>query len=87
MTHDMFHRTNLNIFENYYPTVFSAWWVDDWITLVYKPSWSKRLPEWEVKHHTNMHGTRYTVQGHEKNFLEEEVAKGKKRVACAVARA
>ena len=29
MTHDMVHRTHLDIFEHYYPGVFSAWWIDD----------------------------------------------------------
>ena len=82
MTHDMVHRTHLDIFENYYPTVFSAWWIDDWITLVYKPSCSKQLPEWEVKHHTNMHGTRYTVQGHEKNFWKRRWLRGRNELSC-----
>jgi len=38
MTHDMVHRTHLDICVHYYPTVFSAWWIDDWITKVYEPS-------------------------------------------------
>jgi len=81
MTHDMVHRTHLEIFDHYYPTVFSAWWIDDWITKVYEPSRSIQLKEWEVKHHTGKHGTRYTAQRHEQKLLAEEVAKGKERVA------
>lgn len=81
MTHDMVHRTHLDIFDHYYPTVFSAWWVDDWITKVYEPGRSIQLKEWEVKHHTGKHGTRYKVQGHEKKLLTGEVVKGKERVA------
>ena len=38
MTHDMVHRTHLDIFEHYYPDVFSAWWIDDWISKVYGPT-------------------------------------------------
>jgi FkbM family methyltransferase len=80
MTHDMVHRTHLEIFETYYPSVFSAWWVDDWITKVYQPGRSRQLKDWEVKHHTGKHGTRYNVQHSEGGLLKEEIAKGGKRV-------
>jgi lipopolysaccharide biosynthesis glycosyltransferase len=81
MAHDMVHRTHLDIFDHYYPSVFSSWWIDDWITKVYEPGRSVQLKEWEVKHHTGKHGTRYKVQGHEEKLLAGEVAKGKERVA------
>lgn len=80
MTHDMVHRTHLDIFDHYYPSVFSAWWIDDWITRVYQPGRSVMLEEWVVVHHTGMHGTRYSVSRGEKEHLEAEVAEGKKRV-------
>lgn len=80
MTHDMVHRTHLDIFENYYPTTFSAWWIDDWITKVYQPVRSTQLKTWEVKHHTGKHGTRYKVQHQEGKLLTEELRKGKKKV-------
>lgn len=80
MTHDMVHRTHLDIFENYYPEVFSAWWIDDWISKVYGPQRSTKIMDWTVKHHVNKHGTRYKVQGHEKHFLEKELKKGKARI-------
>ena len=35
MTHDLVHRTHLDIFEHYYPPIFSDWWMDDWISHVY----------------------------------------------------
>eukprot|EP00563_Minutocellus_polymorphus_P021193 CAMPEP_0197727586 /NCGR_PEP_ID=MMETSP1434-20131217/21550_1 /TAXON_ID=265543 /ORGANISM="Minutocellus polymorphus, Strain CCMP3303" /LENGTH=247 /DNA_ID=CAMNT_0043313829 /DNA_START=88 /DNA_END=828 /DNA_ORIENTATION=+ len=36
LTHDMVHRTHLQIFNgSYYPEAFSNWWLDDWITQVY----------------------------------------------------
>ena len=76
MTHDMVHRTHLDIFEHYYPDVFSAWWIDDWISKVYGPQRSTKMMDWTVKHHTHKHGTRYKVQGHEKQLLKGELEKG-----------
>ena len=60
MTHDMVHRTHMEIFNYYYPPVFENWWIDDWITLVYKPNRSIKLKNWEVVH-CSKQGTRYTV--------------------------
>ena len=60
MTHDMVHRTHMEIFNYYYPPVFENWWIDDWITLVYKPNRSIKLKNWEVVHSFKQ-GTRYTV--------------------------
>ena len=34
LTHDMVHRTHMQIFAHYYPPVFTDWWMDDWITNV-----------------------------------------------------
>ena len=76
MTHDMVHRTHLDIFEHYYPDVFSAWWIDDWISKVYGPQRSTKMMDWTVKHHIHKHGTRYKVQGHEAKLLKGELKKG-----------
>jgi FkbM family methyltransferase len=76
MTHDMVHRTHLDIFEHYYPDVFSAWWIDDWISKVYGPQRSTKMMDWTVKHHTHKHGTRYEVQHHEAKLLKGELEKG-----------
>ena len=61
LTHDMVHRTHLDIFDEYYPVEFDNWYLDDWITLVYGDSHTKKLQpeEWEVLH-TQTYGTRYT---------------------------
>ena len=80
MTHDMVHRTHLDIFEHYYPDVFSAWWIDDWISKVYGPRRSTKMMDWMVKHHTHKHGTRYEVQHHEEQLLKGELEKGRKRI-------
>ena len=71
LTHDMVHRTHLEIFEFYYPPYFDNWWADDWITKVYSPNRSTKLSTWVVKHHIGAHGTRYNVD-HKK---EERLAK------------
>ena len=80
MTHDMVHRTHFDIFEHYYPDVFSAWWIDDWISKVYGPTRSTKMMDWTVKHHTHEHGTRYEVQHHEKQLLKGELEKGADKI-------
>ena len=42
LTHDMVHRTHLDIFGYYYSPVFENFWADDWITNIYKPNRSKK---------------------------------------------
>lgn len=81
MTHDMVHRTHLQIFTDYYPEAFSSWWVDDWISLVYEPGiFSTKLESWVVDHPTQMHGRRYQVQNDEKGYLGTEISKGRVRI-------
>ena len=80
LTHDMVHRTHLKIFDSYYPSVFGAWWVDDWITKVYGAK-TKKLPDWVVHHHTTKHGTRYSVEHSEGSELTSEITKGAARIA------
>lgn len=60
LTHDMVHRSHLDIFGFYYPPEFENWWADDWISKVYQPQRSKKLNSWIV-HHKMVHGTRYKV--------------------------
>ena len=81
LTHDMTHRNHMLIFkETYYAPEFSAWWVDDWITEIYRPDRMKVVEGWEVVHHTAVHGTRYTVQANESLFLQRAVKRGKRAV-------
>lgn len=75
LTHDMVHRTHLEIFKTYYPEIFSSWWVDDWISSVYGKKRTMRLSSWHVKHHTHVHGRRYMVQEHERQHLPETLRK------------
>ena len=80
LTHDMVHRTHLDIFDTYYPDVFSAWYIDDWITQVYEPGRMKKLTRWIVKHHVHKHGTRYKIQRQEKSHLAGQVSAGRKKL-------
>ena len=83
LTHDMVHRTHMDIFrDEYYPDVFHNWWLDDWITGVYGSRRTTKLATWVVKHHTGHHGTRYEVDPLRKVSLEDELARGKGRVAA-----
>lgn len=43
LTHDMVHRTHLDIFDFYYPPLFTDWWLDDWISAVYTKERTKKL--------------------------------------------
>ena len=59
LTHNMVHRSHLDIFKFYFPPVFASWYNDDWITLVYLPNRSTKLSTWEISH-TLQYGMRYT---------------------------
>lgn len=81
LTHDMVHRTHLDIFDYYYPTYFDNWWADDWITEVYKPMRNTKLKAWVVKHHLNAHGTRYHVDIKKSSRLKTTLALDRERLA------
>lgn len=78
LTHDMVHRTHMEIFQHkYYPPVFDNWWVDDWITNVYGKNRTTKLKSWQVNHHTTHHRTRYHVNYALGKKLKAELDKGK----------
>ena len=80
LTHDMVHRTHLQIFEDYYPREFDNWWLDDWISSVYGESHTTRLQEWVVTHHVNMHGQRYVENLTQKLMLPEILIRSKQKI-------
>jgi len=81
LTHDMTHRTHMEIFNGlYYTSEFSAWWIDDWITKVYEPGRMRVLQNWVVKHHLHLHGTRYAVSQSESKFLVSAIERGVRTV-------
>lgn len=86
MTHDMVHKTHMEIFNGtYYPVAFNNWFVDDWITKVYAPGRSHQLKTWVVKHHIGKHGTRYTPVMHADHKVNTAVKKGAAQIARWVA--
>ena len=51
-THDMTSRTHLEIFNGkYYPTVFSDWYIDDWISSIYGKDLGIRVQNFHILHH------------------------------------
>lgn len=80
LTHDMVHRTHIDIFGTYYPSVFHNWYVDDWITRVYGNDRTLKLDGWRVKHHTTAHGQRYVQSGHQHQHLEDELKTGAAKI-------
>jgi len=77
LTHDMVHRTHLDIFNgDYYPAIFDNWYVDDWISAVYGESRTTTLTNWTVDHLVNKYGTRYKIAHEQKSLLERAVEDG-----------
>ena len=81
LTHDMVHRTHLEIFDFYYPPYFDNWWADDWITNVYQPNRSIKLQTWKVKHHVKIHKTRYKVDYKQKIRLNKTLTFDRERLS------
>lgn len=79
-THDMTHRTHLDIFPSYYPQELGSWWTDDWITLAYYPYNAHRMYNWAVRHHTHKAGTRYYVDRAQAALLGPLVACARERI-------
>lgn len=80
LTHDMVHRTHLDIFEEYYPVEFDNWWLDDWITLVYGAHHTRKLEEWLVVHHTERYGRRYNESVEQKLLLPELLSRSRQQI-------
>jgi hypothetical protein len=76
LTHDMVHRTHLDIFPDYYPEVFDNWWVDDWISSVYGPERTCKILEWQLVHETDSTGRRYGIDISQESLLSTQVKIG-----------
>ncbi|ELU12342.1 hypothetical protein CAPTEDRAFT_189487 [Capitella teleta] len=76
LTHDFVHRTHVDIFGFYYPRVFTDWFADDWITGVYWPERTRKVPGTKVKH-TMERGQRYVAHYEKANKVRVEVEIGK----------
>ena len=80
ITHDLVHRTHLEIFDYYYPPILSDWWMDDWITKVYEASGRMRRMPYLVRHRVDVHGTRYVVDHSHERALAGTLALGRQRL-------
>ena len=81
LTHDFVHRTHIEIFDmEYYPPEFTDWWLDNWITEVYKSERTRQVRAIQVKHHMGHHGTRYEVETWRGNLLTFVVDKKRQKV-------
>lgn len=78
LTHDMVHRTHLDIFETYYPPQFHNWYVDDWISEVYGRDRTTKIPGWTVHHHVGP--PRYNPIMVDKETLRKTIRDGNERV-------
>ena len=79
LTHDFVHKTHHAIFGFHYPPTLTDWWLDDWITSVYGPDRTRKLPHVSVWHH--LEDTRYTVTFSNKEKLHHEITLGQQQLA------
>tara|TARA_B110001469_G_C9623715_1_gene311101 strand:+ start:468 stop:1265 length:798 start_codon:yes stop_codon:yes gene_type:complete len=77
LTQSFVHKTHLNIFGDYFPKRIKNWYIDDWITEVYKPNYSHQINNIYVK---NIGGSpRYEVKKTENNY-ETELKLGRNKL-------
>lgn len=78
MTHDLTHRTHLDIFEHYYPPVLTDWGLDDWISNVYGFTRSVKGP-FRVHHLIQTHAQSYAVSPGWQATLDSELRSGREK--------
>ncbi|ESO00763.1 hypothetical protein HELRODRAFT_175241 [Helobdella robusta] len=76
LTYDFVHRSHIDIFGSYYPRVFTDWWADNWISAVYGPVRTMKLPNVRLVH-TSEVGTRYSIRNDREKFLNAQIDQGK----------
>jgi hypothetical protein len=78
LTQSFVHKTHLDIFGTYYPEKIENWYIDDWISDVYKPDRYFMIKTIKVK---NAGGPpRYNAVKHDKNDLKKLVNEGKQKL-------
>jgi hypothetical protein len=83
-THDMVHRTHMDIFHHlYYPPQFHNWYLDDWITFQYQKKTlgvdrSMRVRGWEIRHWLS--GPRYKPDTDSGKLLPEALVNGRRDI-------
>ena len=84
LTHDMVHRTHLEIFDTYYPPNFHNWYVDDWISAVYGPERTTKIPDWVVHHYVSP--PRYNPIMVSNETLQASIRDGRERIQAYLSR-
>jgi hypothetical protein len=75
LTQSFVHKTHLKIFGKYYPEKIENWYIDDWISDVYKPDRYFMIKNIKVR---NSGGPpRYNVVRHDKRDFQRLVNEGK----------
>jgi hypothetical protein len=70
----------MDIFEDYYPSLLTDWYLDDWISMVYGSIRTRQFENVEILHHTRSQNVRYTVDYYRHEYLEDLVVKGKEKI-------
>eukprot|EP00930_Biecheleria_cincta_P101437 TRINITY_DN93095_c0_g1_i1.p1 TRINITY_DN93095_c0_g1~~TRINITY_DN93095_c0_g1_i1.p1 ORF type:complete len:335 (+),score=36.88 TRINITY_DN93095_c0_g1_i1:94-1098(+) len=78
MTHDLTHRTHLDIFGHYYPEVLTDWGLDDWISNVYGVTRSVKGP-FRVHHLIYTHPQSYAVSPGWQAALDSALRSGRQK--------
>ena len=76
LTYEFVHRTHIDIFGYYYPSLLTTWYADDWITHVYQPGRSVRLSDILIQH-TELLGRRYELGEDVLPKLDQQLVKDK----------
>lgn len=80
LNHDFTHRTHMHIFKDYYPSLLTDWYLDDWISMVYGSTRTRQFENVEILHHTRSQNVRYTVDFYRREYLQDLVVKGKEKI-------
>jgi hypothetical protein len=84
LTHDFVHRTHLDLFQTHYPPPLTSWWFDDWITSVYGPRNTRRIPDVLVRDHPERSHLRYNISWASSDQLPALIAEGRRHVQDAM---
>ena len=68
LTQSFVHKTHLKIFKRYFPEELKNWYIDDWITNVYKPNYSFKFDNISIQ---NSGGEqRYKITNNKELYLK-----------------
>ncbi len=74
LTYQFVHRTHFDIFNFFYPRIFTDWWADDWISKVYTEKFTEKIENVKLIH-TMENGQRYQVNFNVKRFVGTQIHK------------